>query len=109
MADPNSNKPDQPAAAGRKPEDAAERLPAPERTDLEAASRDEARAVHRLIEELPDEQGRVIELAYFGGFTHREIADMLEAPIGTIKGRMRLGLEKMRVGLEGLGLGEAVR
>ena len=34
---------------------------------------------------------------------------MLEAPIGTIKGRMRLGLEKMRVGLEGLGLGEAVR
>ncbi|TML28170.1 MAG: sigma-70 family RNA polymerase sigma factor [Actinobacteria bacterium] len=90
-------------------EDAAERLPAPERTELEAARRDEARALHRLIEELPDEQGRVIELAYFGGFTHREIADMLEAPIGTIKGRMRLGLEKMRVGLEGLGLGEAVR
>jgi len=38
----------------------------------------------------------VIELAYYGGFTHTEIARMLDAPIGTIKGRMRLGLEKLR-------------
>ena len=38
----------------------------------------------------------MIELAYFGGFTHTEIADMLETPVGTIKGRMRLGLEKLR-------------
>jgi RNA polymerase sigma-70 factor (ECF subfamily) len=38
----------------------------------------------------------VIELAYFGGFSHSQIAEMLEAPIGTIKGRMRLGLQKMR-------------
>src|ERR687896_441346 len=37
-----------------------------------------------------------IELAYFGGFTHTEIATMLETPVGTVKGRMRLGLEKMR-------------
>jgi RNA polymerase sigma-70 factor (ECF subfamily) len=41
----------------------------------------------------------VIELAYFGGFTHTEIADMLDAPVGTIKGRMRLGLKKMRAQL----------
>jgi RNA polymerase sigma-70 factor (ECF subfamily) len=90
-------------------EEAAERLEAPDRTDADALRRDEARALRTLIEELPDEQGRVIELAYFGGFTHREIAEMLDAPIGTIKGRMRLGLEKMRAGLEGLGMGEAVR
>jgi RNA polymerase sigma-70 factor (ECF subfamily) len=90
-------------------EDAAEHLPAAERTDVEAARREEARALRELIDELPDEQGRVIELAYFGGFTHREIAEMLGAPIGTVKGRMRLGLEKMRAGLEGLGMGEAVR
>ena len=38
----------------------------------------------------------MIELAYFGGFTHTEIAEMLQTPVGTIKGRMRLGLEKMR-------------
>ena len=44
----------------------------------------------------PSDQSQVIELAYFGGFTHTEIAEMLETPVGTVKGRMRLGLEKMR-------------
>jgi RNA polymerase sigma-70 factor (ECF subfamily) len=38
----------------------------------------------------------VIELAYFGGFTHTQIAEMLELPPGTVKGRMRLGLTKLR-------------
>ena len=38
----------------------------------------------------------MIQLAYFGGFTHTQIAEMLETPVGTVKGRMRLGLEKMR-------------
>ena len=38
----------------------------------------------------------MIELAYFGGFTHTEIAEILGAPVGTVKGRMRLGLEKLR-------------
>ena len=50
---------------------------------------------------LPSEQSQVIELAYFGGFTHTEIAQMLETPVGTVKGRMRLGLEKMRHALGG--------
>ena len=45
---------------------------------------------------LPGEQSRVIELAYYGGFTHTQIAEMLDMPVGTVKGRMRLGLEKMR-------------
>ena len=48
------------------------------------------------METLPAEQSHVIELAYFGGFTHTEIADILDAPVGTVKGRMRLGLEKLR-------------
>jgi RNA polymerase sigma-70 factor (ECF subfamily) len=73
-----------------------ERLAAPERTDSEVARRDEAREIRAALSELPDEQSRVIELAYYGGFTHTEIARMLDAPIGTIKGRMRLGLEKLR-------------
>jgi RNA polymerase sigma-70 factor (ECF subfamily) len=44
----------------------------------------------------------VIELAYFGGFSQSEIADMLDTPIGTVKGRMRLGLDKMRGQLGGM-------
>jgi RNA polymerase sigma-70 factor (ECF subfamily) len=73
-----------------------ERLEAPERTDAEAVRRDEAREVRSALGELPTEQTQVIELAYFSGFTHTEIAAMLDLPIGTVKGRMRLGLEKMR-------------
>ncbi len=38
----------------------------------------------------------MIELAYFGGFSHSEIAEMISQPLGTVKGRMRLGLEKIR-------------
>ena len=48
------------------------------------------------MDTLPSDQCQVIELAYFGGFTHTEIAEMLETPVGTVKGRMRLGLKKMR-------------
>jgi RNA polymerase sigma-70 factor, ECF subfamily len=73
-----------------------ERLEARERTEVEAARREEASTIRGMLETLPDEQSRVIELAYFGGFTHSEIAEMLGAPIGTVKGRMRLGLEKLR-------------
>jgi RNA polymerase sigma-70 factor, ECF subfamily len=67
-----------------------------ERTDVEAARREEAGTVRRALDLLPADQCQVIELAYFGGFTHTEIAEMLDAPVGTIKGRMRLGLRKMR-------------
>jgi len=73
-----------------------ERFEAAERTDVEVARRDEAQAVRTAMDTLPGEQCQVIELAYFGGFTHTEIAGMLETPVGTIKGRMRLGLKKMR-------------
>ena len=53
------------------------------------------------LEQLPPEQCQVIELAYFGGFTHTEIAEMLDTPVGTVKGRMRLGLDKLRSRLRG--------
>jgi RNA polymerase sigma-70 factor, ECF subfamily len=76
-----------------------ERFEAPERTDVEAARREEAGTVRDALSTLPADQCQVIELAYFGGFTHTEIAEMLEAPVGTIKGRMRLGLKKMRAQL----------
>ena len=41
----------------------------------------------------------MIQLAFFGGFSHSEIAKMLNEPLGTIKGRMRLGMEKIRASL----------
>jgi RNA polymerase sigma-70 factor (ECF subfamily) len=77
----------------------AERLASPERTDVEVARRDEAREIREALEQLPGEQSRVIELAYFGGLTHVQIASMLDTPVGTVKGRMRLGLAKMRMTL----------
>jgi RNA polymerase sigma-70 factor (ECF subfamily) len=73
-----------------------ERQEAPERTDVEVARRDEAREVREALQTLPEQQLEVVRLAYFGGFTHTQIAQMLDMPIGTVKGRMRLGLEKMR-------------
>jgi RNA polymerase sigma-70 factor (ECF subfamily) len=73
-----------------------ERVEAPERTDTEVARREEADTIRSAMDNLPAEQSHVIELAYFGGFTHTEIAEMLETPVGTVKGRMRLGLEKLR-------------
>jgi RNA polymerase sigma-70 factor (ECF subfamily) len=79
-----------------------ERFEARERTDVEVARNDEAREVHAALRALPAEQCKVIELAYFGGFSQSEIADMLDTPIGTVKGRMRLGLDKMRGQLGGM-------
>ena len=77
----------------------AERLAGPERTEDEVARRDEAKHVREALDELPAEQRQVIELAYFGGFTHTEISEMLTLPAGTVKGRMRLGLTKLRMAL----------
>ena len=48
------------------------------------------------LRQIPEEQKKVIELAYFGGFTHREIAEMTKQPLGTVKGRIRMGMEKLR-------------
>ena len=73
-----------------------ETLETGERTDVEAARHEEAAAVRAALSHLPADQVQVIELAYFGGFTHTEIAEMLQTPVGTVKGRMRLGLEKLR-------------
>jgi RNA polymerase sigma-70 factor (ECF subfamily) len=77
----------------------AEQLPAAELTDLEVERRDDADRVRGAMRTLPEDQRQVIELAYFGGFTHFEIADMLSLPAGTVKGRMRLALTKLRIEL----------
>jgi RNA polymerase sigma-70 factor (ECF subfamily) len=78
-----------------------ETLQAPERTDGQAFDNAISHEIRGALGELPSEQRRVIELAYFGGFTHLEIASMLGTPVGTVKGRMRLGLHKLRGHLQG--------
>ena len=82
----------------------AERLSAPDSTDVQVEERDQARRVRGALGTLPDDQRQVIELAYFGGLSHTQIAEVLDLPPGTVKGRMRLGLSKMRSAL-----GEAER
>lgn len=76
-----------------------ERMPAADRTEVEVERSDEAEQVRHALVELPPDQRQVIELAYFGGFSHTQIAEMLRLPAGTVKGRMRLGLSKLRLSL----------
>jgi RNA polymerase sigma-70 factor, ECF subfamily len=56
----------------------------------------EGQHVREALEHLPPDQRRSITLAYFGGYTHDEIARLLGVPLGTVKGRLRIGLQKMR-------------
>jgi len=52
--------------------------------------------VRAALTELPEEQKQVLVLAYFQGYTHREIAEALDQPLGTVKTRIRLGMQKLR-------------
>jgi len=62
----------------------------------EVAARLDRDRVRAAVAALPDDQQRAIELAYFDGLSHREIADRTGMPLGTVKGRVRLGLRKLR-------------
>lgn len=66
----------------------------------DVAARIDARDLKALLTRLPDAQREVIVLAFYGELTHTEIAAELDVPIGTVKGRMRLGLHKIRGQLE---------
>lgn len=69
---------------------------APDIADL-VAEADEARRVAEAMAELPDAQREALKLAYFEGLSHTEIADRLALPVGTVKGRIRLALDRLRV------------
>ena len=67
--------------------------------ELAASIGDERRAVRAAMATLPDAQRRVIELAYFAGLTQTEIAELTATPLGTVKTRVRLAMNKLRVAL----------
>ena len=89
------------ARAGRDmhDEDLGASLPSEERTEIEVERRSDASLVRSALGELPADQRQVIELAYFSGYSHSEIAELLGIPPGTVKGRMRLGMGKLRIAL----------
>lgn len=60
----------------------------------------EGQLLARLIKELPDEQRQLIELAFYQGYTHSELAEGLQLPLGTVKTRLRSGLQKLRAAWE---------
>ncbi len=69
---------------------------APECTDAEVIRREQTDAITLALLELPTSQRAIIELAYDGGFSQTEIAAQLQLPLGTVKSRTRLGLDKLR-------------
>jgi RNA polymerase sigma-70 factor (ECF subfamily) len=82
-------RPVQPLLEGVDPPD-SEDVPA------RAVSNVDADAARQAMNLLPPEQKQAIELAYFGGLSHTEIATQVAAPVGTVKGRIRLGLDRLR-------------
>ena len=82
------------------PLEVAEQRPADEDTAEEATRNVEHATVRAALEALPQAQRRTIELAYFGGYTNVELAEIMGVPLGTVKGRMRIGLQKLRRALD---------
>ncbi|HEY3169969.1 MAG TPA: sigma-70 family RNA polymerase sigma factor [Thermoanaerobaculia bacterium] len=76
--------------------DPLEDVPAGEDVEAESASREWETLCRSAISDLPAEQRRALELAYFDGLTHPEIAERTSTPLGTVKTRIRLGLMKLR-------------
>lgn len=67
----------------------------PDTADV-VGSADEASRIAAALAELPDAQREALSLAYFDGLSHTEIAERLQVPVGTVKGRIRLALDRLR-------------
>jgi RNA polymerase sigma-70 factor (ECF subfamily) len=76
------------------------RRPAPDDVCEQTLARERAEHLRTLLHRVPDTQREVITLAFYGQLSHTEIAEQLGLPAGTVKGRMRLGMHKLRANLE---------
>jgi RNA polymerase sigma-70 factor, ECF subfamily len=76
----------------------------PSEAFAETWHRSQGARVKGALRVLPPEQLKVLELAYYSGYTHVEIAELLGLPLGTVKGRMRLGLKKIRKHFDSQGI-----
>ena len=68
----------------------------------EAEQREESGIVRKALESLPEEQRQVIRMSYYEGYSQSEIAELLQHPLGTVKTRMRLGMQKLKTALASL-------
>lgn len=84
------------ARAGLRTVDAVPDTASGEDLEADSASRQWESICRSAIAELPEEQRRALELAYFDGLTHQEISERTKTPLGTVKTRVRLGLMKLR-------------
>ena len=83
-----------------------ERLPEdPSDTWTEVSNTLDRELLKECLERIPDDQGEAIQMAYFDGYTQREIAELKGIPLGTVKGRIRIGMDKLRSLLQELELG----
>lgn len=86
------------------PLDELDRVVAVEDPWREVAGNLQRDLLRQVLATLPDAQRRTIELAYFDGYTQQQIAGLMGVPVGTVKGRMRLGLHKLRDVLDQAGI-----
>jgi RNA polymerase sigma-70 factor (ECF subfamily) len=86
-------------ATRRAPEESADILSAPGNVADASIARNDAADLRAQLAHLPDLQREVVVLAYYGELSHSEIATKLGLPAGTVKGRMRLGIRKLRAGV----------